>query len=63
MQRRVHESVLDVDQEIKIKTKKKRFDETRMDYGFNMLNPLNNKREYQRGIFKKNKLVFELLCT
>ena len=63
MQRRVHESVLDVDQEIKIKTKKKRFDETRMDYGFNMLKPLNNKREYQSGIFKKNKLVFELLCT
>ena len=20
-------------------------------------------KEYQRGIFKKNKLVFELLCT
>jgi|TARA_B110000483_G_scaffold139980_2_gene167192 hypothetical protein len=36
VQRRVHESVLDVDQEIKIKTKKKRFDETRMDYGFNI---------------------------
>ena len=62
MQRRVHESVLDVDQEIKIKTKKKRFDETRMDYGFNM-ETTHIIKEYQRGIFKKNKLVFELLCT
>ena len=63
MQRRVHESVLDVDQEIKIKTKKKRFDETRMDFVVQYAETTHIIKEYQRGIFKKNKLVFELLCT
>lgn len=61
MQRRVHESVLDVDQEIKIKTKKN----VSMKRGWIMdsisLKPLNNKKRVSERDFQEKQTCIRII--